>query len=159
MITQKRLKEVLNYDQNTGVFTRKTGPYLGKSAGTLRPDGYVQIRIDGSFYRAHRLAWLYVTGMWPRSYIDHIDCNKANNKFSNLREADKTENNCNRGKQTNNKSGYKGVTRYSSTNSFRAQITYRNKQIHLGYFKTREAAFDAYKKAAERLHEEFARTS
>lgn len=91
MITQARLKELLSYDPATGVFiwkvTRNGKMKVGLPAGSIdREDGYVEICLDRRDYKAHRLAWLYVTGAWPVYGIDHIDRDKTNNRFINLRD-------------------------------------------------------------------------
>lgn len=87
MLTVERLRELLDYDPETGVFRWKEPRRkcrVGEVAGSLRKDGYVKIQVDGRFYQAHRLAWLCVYGVWP-SAIDHIDGNRANNAIANLR--------------------------------------------------------------------------
>lgn len=102
-LTPERLRCLLSYDQGTGLFTwlidRGNGACAGQRAGTVdRNSGYVLVQIDGRQYRAHRLAWLYVHGRWPRPLIDHIDRNRANNRISNLREATSAINNSNTGR-------------------------------------------------------------
>lgn len=84
MLTQSELKNKLTYNPETGLFGRKN-----KIAGSLRPNGYIQIGINKKLFRAHRLAFLYMTGEWPKSDVDHIDMDRKNNKWANLREADR----------------------------------------------------------------------
>lgn len=94
MLDQKTLKELLDYDSQTGIFTwRSCVRYglIGKEAGTLCK-GYVVIGIKRRRYYAHRLAWLWATGEWPEYEIDHIDHEKTNNSLKNLREATRIEN-------------------------------------------------------------------
>lgn len=100
-----------------------------------------------------------MTGQIPVEQIDHIDMNKANNRFVNLREATRSENYRNRTRYSNNKSGFKGVCFYPPTNKWTAQITHLRKAKRIGYFDTPEEAHAAYCKAAQRLHGEFARTA
>lgn len=146
-LTQSRLKELFNYDPETGVFTRKSGAI----AGTLRSDGYRKITVDRVQYYSHRLAWLYMTGELLKD-IDHIDRNPSNNRFSNLRSVTKSQNQHNRIKQYNNTSGYKGVIYYKRTGKWRACIYVNNKCHSLGYFHTAEQASIAYQTAAMIFH-------
>jgi len=92
MLTQAKLRDILWYDPETGVFIwlrppKHNSKLLGKPAGNTRPDGYTTIRINGEAYYAHRLAFLYMTGQWPEPETDHIDRNPFNDRWSNLREA------------------------------------------------------------------------
>src|SRR4051812_40825019 len=86
MVTQERLKQVLVYSPESGLFTRR-----GRVAGTTYR-GRINIFIDYRGYLAHRLAWLYVHGRWPIGDIDHIDGNASNNAISNLREVSRSVN-------------------------------------------------------------------
>ena len=147
ILTQARLRLVLDYDPETGVFTRKSG----KIAGTTRPDGYKKITVDQVQYYAHRLAWLYMTGDLSKD-IDHIDRNPSNNCFSNLRAVTKSQNQHNRVKSVNNTSGYKGVVYFKRTRRWRAVIWVDNSPCYLGYFATPEEANVAYQNAAIRFH-------
>jgi hypothetical protein len=107
-----QLKEILEYQPETGLFFWKKGIQgiiKGSKAGHLSKDGYVDIRIKNRLYPAHRLAWLMMTGNWPDDFIDHINRIKSDNRFVNLREATKAENAQNTNIQSNNTSGYKGV--------------------------------------------------
>jgi hypothetical protein len=115
-LTVERLKELLHYDPETGVFTRKLlrgAKRAGAIAGSANWKGYICIHINGRNYRAHRLAWLYVTGNWPYAQIDHVDRDKANNKFANLREATNKQNHENLDRRRkDNTSGHRGVYWY-----------------------------------------------
>lgn len=99
-LTAQRLRELLDYNDSTGVFTwratRKGHVKVGDSAGYFRKDRYVIIGLDGKTYLGHRLAWLYMHDTWPSMYIDHIDGNPTNNKIENLRDVDPTTNGQNR---------------------------------------------------------------
>jgi hypothetical protein len=153
MLTQKELKELLHYDPNTGIFTwciNKRGCKIGNIAGYCDPKNYIIIGINGKLYGAHRLAWLYVYGIWPKDQIDHIDGNPNNNRISNLRECDNRGNQQNKTKQKNNKSGYLGV--YFYRNKWVAQIKHQKKVYHLGRYNTPEEAHDAYLRAKAKLH-------
>src|SRR4051812_42640544 len=116
-LTSKRLKEVLHYDSETGVFTwlvRRNGAggprNPGDRAGGLIKVGYEAIGVDGTRYYTHRLAWLYMKGKWPDSTIDHIDGDRLNNRFANLRDVLRKTNNQNlKAAQRNNSSGLLGV--------------------------------------------------
>jgi hypothetical protein len=157
-LTQARLKELLRYDPETGVFTwlitRSRRARRGSVAGSLHVSGYIHIIVDGCAYKAHRLAWLYVHGVWPDE-IDHINCIKDDNAFSNLREVSRLQNMKNIRRFTTNKSGFKGVGFHGG--KWRARITCDRKPMFLGHFDTPEMAFAAYCAAARRVHGEFAR--
>lgn len=112
--------------------------------------------INGKEYLEHRLAWFYTLGVWPER-IDHVNGVKDDNRLSNLRECTIAENNQNRRRKKNNKSGHKGVSWHSYNKRWRSQITVQGKDTHLGYFLTKEEAADAYNDAALQHHGEFAR--
>ena len=155
-LTQTELKQILDYDPEKGIFRWKIQPRytrinIGDIAGTLRPDGYIIIRINGKNYLAHRFAWFYMTGQWPLNQIDHINQIKNDNRISNLRDLTHQENSFNRGEQKNNTSGFKGVSEIPS-GKWKAQIQVNGKKIYLGLFNTREAASMAYQKAKEKYH-------
>src|SRR5262245_33505102 len=111
-LTAERLREVLDYDPSTGVFKSnggRCGSRVGATlVGTVRPDGYREIRIDWQRYLAHRLAWLHVHGSWPAGDIDHVNGNPSDNRIVNLRLATRTQNNANSRRRPNT-SGFKGV--------------------------------------------------
>lgn len=104
---------------------------------------------------AHVLAWFYMTGKWPLDELDHIDLDKSNNRWHNLRLATRSQNNTNKERYRNNTSGYKGISWYEKGKCWRAKIQKDRKQIHLGSFSRIEDAILAYKKAAKEFHEEF----
>lgn len=90
-----RLEILLTYNPDTGLFKWRGGHKRvlpGMVAGTPDKEGYVCIMVDQKMYKLHRLAWLWMTGKWPKNEIDHIDNEKANNRFNNLREATRKEN-------------------------------------------------------------------
>lgn len=155
-ITQDELKELLHYDPETGVFTwniTTRGKVIkGNVAGYRGTWGYICITLRYKHYRAHRLAWLYVTGRLPKHQIDHINGDRLDNRLCNLREATNTENRQNVGKQENNISGFTGVSWDKRKSKWRATIQYNRKHIFLGYFTTPELAYEAYLKAKEQYH-------
>lgn len=153
-LTQKRLKELLHYDPETGLFTWKSGASrrvrVGDVAGYLGM--YVFIRIQGVLYRAHRLAWLYMHGSWPKSDIDHWDRNKHNNAIANLREASDSENLFNIGTRSDSTSGVSGVSWAKREGLWRAYIAGENgRQMSLGYHKSIHDAVAARKSAEAEL--------
>lgn len=154
-LTASRLRELLYYNRYTGIFTRlvtvAANAKVGDIAGCLDAKGYVVITIDYVPYLAHRLAWLYVYGVWPRSGLDHEDLCPSHNWLKNLREASKSQNGMNRRANKNNTTGYKGVSFKKGRGDFAAQITVSGKRKHLGYFETAELANEAYQ-AAEVSH-------
>lgn len=153
MLTQERVKELLDYYPATGVFVwkvNKNRAKAGSTAGSPYSTGYVYIQIDGKKYKAHRLAWLYVYGCWPDKEIDHINRNRSDNRLGNLRDTDK--NSWNTGDYKNNTSGYQGVSWHKHAKKWLAQIKVYGKQKHLGLFDTIEAANAAYIAAKEEHH-------
>lgn len=155
MITQKELKESLCYEKETGLFfwiiskaNNRIKP--GDIAGTY-VNGYIKIIINKKAYFAHRLAWLYVCGEWPKHQIDHINQIKDDNRFSNLRDAMDVENKRNRTKQKNNTSGVNGVSWYKRDKKWFAYIKVNGKQLDLGRHKDRFEAICA-RKSAENKH-------
>ncbi len=156
MLSQERLKELLSYDCDTGVFTHKLSRggrvKAGGIAGYVRTDGYIYIRVDRIQYLAHRLVWLYVEGCWPTDLVDHRDGSKINNRRENLREATPSQNSQNVGKASSNSTtGFLGVSKIPGER-FRAVIKTDRKQKSLGCFKTAEEAHSAYLKAKSELH-------
>lgn len=143
------------------LFWREPGPGRRPTleAGGTNGKGYKAIRIGGETLSAHHVVWLLANGHWPTSQIDHIDGNKANNCPSNLRMADCSQNAANRKTPCTNTSGQKGVSWKRDKHKWRASISARGKQIHLGYFNSSDEARAAYDAAAIRLFGRFARVN
>lgn len=162
-LTLERLRELLIYDPATGEFTRRVDIYrkyrAGQKAGSRDRRGYVFLRIDYRPYTAHRLAWLYVYGVWPARDVDHIDGDCSNNRIANLRLATMSQNIANSKLSCRNKPGSKGVSWATNERKWKAQITFQSRNKHLGYFNSKEEAAACYREAATRLFGEFARTS
>ena len=155
MLTQNHLKSLLDYAPDTGAFTWRVSrgkATRGAVAGSLSHDGYMRICIDRNMYLAHRLAFLYVNGKFPKDCIDHINGNKADNRISNLREASPAENSQNIKCYMTNTSGFTGVYFNKRHNKFYARINYSGKRKHLGHFDTAELASEAYKEAKQAFH-------
>lgn len=161
-ITQRRLKEVLHYDPEMGVWTWKvrSNHFIvpGQVAGVARkPDGYRIISVDGMKIRSSHLAFLYMVGFLPLDEVDHIDCNPRNDAWVNLRLADSSQNKFNKRVSKVSSSGLKGAYWHSQQKRWRSQIQCRGKITHLGMFDTPEEAHAAYTKAATEIFGEFAR--
>ena len=153
-MTQEELKELLTYDQETGVFYWNVPVghlKAGSKAGSIALCGYVKIRIKNSLYKAHRLAWIYVHGSIGNYQIDHINMIKSDNRLSNLRICSSRLNAQNKKvAQKNNKSGFLGVC--VRGDKFDARIQVGGKKFQLGTFRTKEEAHKAYVNAKRVLH-------
>jgi hypothetical protein len=157
-LTAQRLRELLHYDPETGVFTwraplgKKTKP--GQVAGTLHAAGFVSIGVGGFSYKAHRLAWLHVYGEWPTNVIDHIDGRPANNCIRNLRDVSMLVNMQNlRRARSDSKSGVQGVALHPETGKWRPRLRLGGRNISLGLYETIGEAQTAYLEAKRLLHE------
>ncbi len=144
-LTAARLREVLSYDPETGLFIR----LRNGSAVSLLNQGYLVASIDGKQYKAHRLAWLYVHGFFPDGDIDHINRDRADNRLSNLRVTTRALNHQN-STSTRSASGVRGVSRLG--NYWRAAIAVNGKDYYLGKFATISEAAAARAQAEARLH-------
>ena len=156
-LTQERLKELLSYDPTTGDFVwikQLSGmAKLGSVAGTNNGAGYIQIRIGGKKYFAHRLAFFFVNGYWPANVIDHINGNRSDNRIANLRDVPKSMNQQNMvAPRKNTKSGLLGVCWNGPNNVWEAKIKYNGRKVHIGSFKTPEEAHAAYLKIKRNVH-------
>jgi hypothetical protein len=156
MITQDKVQSLFNYDSETGIFTRKVKTTaktkIGDVVGYDNKNGYKKISIDNKLYFSHRLAWLYVYGVWPEKGLDHINRNRSDNRLCNLRLANQSENTQNTAIRKNNTSGYKGVTFCKNTNKWISQIMINYKHIYIGKYETPEIAYEQYINMAKKLH-------
>ena len=166
-LTAEYLRKTLSYDPETGVFTWKwredksnklNGRQTGKVAGTLTFYGYIHIGINQRYYRGHRLAWLYVYGVWPIDQLDHINGNRADNRIFNLREATDEENRYNRKIYTSNSTGVAGVYWDIRVQKYLARISKGRKRHRIGWFDTLEAAATARAAAEIKYFGEFRRS-
>lgn len=146
-LTASRLREVLSYDKETGVFIwriQRKGAQPGSVAGCVRPDGYISICIDYRSYLAHRLAWLYVNGRFPEGHLDHRNGIRSDNTILNLRKATSRQNNVNRKSR--------GYYWDSSRAKLMAMMSINNRTINLGRFSNENDAKNAYISAVIRNH-------
>jgi hypothetical protein len=157
-LTAQRLREVFDYNPETGLFTRltsrgpaKAGELLGAKSNSR---GYCLIGIDYEQYGAHRLAWLHVHGEWPKHFIDHIDGNPLNNRIANLRDVPHGTNmeNQRQARRDNKATGLLGV-KVRMAGRFQARIQVSGETRYLGTFNTPEEAHQAYLAGKRQLHE------
>jgi hypothetical protein len=153
------LKALLEYDPLTGSFIWlqqvSNRIKVGSLAGNFDKDGYRTIQLCGTKYRAGRLAYFYMTGRWPVHEIDHIDGDRTNESWSNLREVTRCENIANSDRQVGT-SGLRGVKWDPNASVWRARIAYRGRREYVGAYATKEEAYKAYLEAADAIHGEFA---
>jgi hypothetical protein len=166
LVSIERVRELLSYDLETGIFARriaKGGNKAGAVAGFKRRDGYISIKIDGKEYLVHRLVWLCLNGRWPKGELDHVNGRKDDNRAANLREATRAENITNCGVRRDNQTGFRGVRRahtcVDGSPRFDARITVAGKQFWLGMFATAKEASDAYQAAARMHYGQFVRAA
>jgi len=159
-LSQETVHHLFLYDEVSGELTHKNPTSncvkAGAIAGHLHSRGYIHVGVFGKQYKAHRLIWLYMTGNFPEHDIDHIDGNRSNNSWKNLRESSRSQN-CRNQKFRGNSSGYKGVSLRNGTYS--ARIRTKNEVHYLGSFSDPLDAALAYDHAAIKLHGKFAKTN
>jgi hypothetical protein len=159
-LTQSELKELVTYDELTGIFTRNgqtNGHFIGHVCGSVNGNGYRNMVLNQKHYRAHRLAWLYVNGELPDKDIDHINGDRDDNRIANLRIASRAQNLRNTKLSANNTSGYKGVHLNKSTGKFRAGYMVNGKVTIVGDFDTAKKASEEYHKSISKDHGEYYR--
>jgi hypothetical protein len=137
-LTQAELKNFLNYNRDTGIFTRtKTAgstARIGDIAGSDNGNGYLVITINYKKYYAHRLAWLFIYGYLPENQIDHINQKRSDNRIKNLREISQTCNNINGKLRDDNTSGVKGISWNKRRSKWFVYLTINKKLVSLGYY-------------------------
>jgi len=171
-ITNDLLKLLLTYNKETGKFYWRhrdrsmfqdrrsfsvwNSRFANKEAGSKAKNGYIYITMIGERYLAHRLAFLYVEGVFPENHVDHINLNRADNRFSNLRKCTMSQNLFNRNKNVFRKNGekYKGVCLVRE--KYKAQIKTNGKNVYIGSYETEEQAAEAYNEYAKKLGGRFA---
>lgn len=150
---QTYLKSIIEYNPDNGLFRRlyRTSPTanLDWSIGSKRPDGYTFLSIQNKQYLCHRLAWLYIYGAFPKTYLDHINQNKQDNRIVNLRLTNKSLNALNTSlPHEDSSSTYQGVSRTSS-GKWMCKLTINGYQRYLGSYNTEEEAYMVYRKEKE----------
>lgn len=151
------LKELFDYDEITGIVvwkkSRSPRIKIGSPVKYTNKFGYIQVRLEGKLWMLHRLIWLMQTGTFPKGEIDHIDGNRSNNAWSNLRDVSKFKNMQNRRRaDKDSKTGVLGVTFDKQRNKYRAQLTMNGKKVLNKIFNTVEEASNAYKQAKENYY-------
>lgn len=159
-ITPNLVREFLNYDPNSGIFTWRSrgkehfaskrghaiwnGRYAGKPAGCLHTgaDGYqsIYIAIFRKKYKAHRIAWMWMLGEQPPEQIDHINRDGRDNRWKNLRASNQSENKRNMSRRIDNTSGVTGVRWNARIGKWMVQPTFNGKQMFIGYYDDIESA-------------------
>jgi len=156
-LTAEWLRANLIYDRHTGDFRwRVAGPGRSlnrRSLGTVLWNGYKSMKLCGTVYYAHRIAWFYVHGEWPPSAIDHIDGNPGNNSIGNLRLATSSQNSASK-RSSRNIAPSRGVMPHGP--GFVVRIHSGGKRHYLGYRATAAEAKALYEAKAKEIHGEFA---
>lgn len=147
----------LSYNEHTGEF--RWNIRSGKSkpnslAGSLKTNGYIAIQLFGYMYQAHRLAWFYFYGSWPKNQIDHINGIKNDNRIENLRDVTSFINQHNQtAAHRNSNSGALGVSFDKNSGKWKSQININGKKTHIGLYNSKEEAHNAYISAKIMFHE------
>lgn len=161
-LAHTRLKELFYYHAGSGDFVRLqdvSNALCGEQAGSPDRVGYMRINIDGKRYKSHRLAVFYMTGRWPKEEVDHRDTVKWHNWWSNLREAERSQNRCNQKHYKNNVLGQKNIQWYPRYGKFSVKIQFDYERKHIGYFDTLDEAIAARNAALPKHHGAFARAA
>ena len=161
-LTIEEVSPLLRYEPSTGKFfwLKSTGKaVVGAEAGSIMSKGYRFISVKSRPYYAHRLSWLFSTGEWPSEDLDHINMVRDDNRFENLRLANKSQNRHNQRIPKNNTSGYKGVTWCKSCKKWQVSIKVGGKRTYLGFYTDLEQAAVVRAEATMRYHGEYGRLS
>jgi hypothetical protein len=163
MLSIEALRAVVAYDHSTGqvVWIARSGKKsrIGQPVGSAHSQGYREASILGHRLFVHRVVWALMTGAWPVGLIDHINGDRADNRWSNLRLATPQMNSANMRRRPNNRSGFKGVVRGRNGEKWLAFIHVSGKTQYLGTHKTPEEAHQTYLEAAKRHFGDFARSA
>ena len=155
MLTQQRVRELLDFSPETGIFRWKikaaSNTVIGSIAGRTNITGYREIGIDKRLYGAHRIAWLYIHGSFPIGVIDHFNGKVDDNRISNLRDVSYGENLHNQSR-AHGKNNFLGVSWQKSRNKWRADICLNGKQKLIGRFDSENDARLAYISAKKQMH-------
>lgn len=159
----EELRALFSYDRESGIAVWKTRPSrakikVGDEVKSKFSSGYLRVTIKGSTYRLHLVIWKMETGVDPVDEVDHLDLDKTNNRWGNLREATRSQNGMNIAITTRNTSGFKGVSQVPC-GKWKASIRHKGKLIYLGHHDTREGAHAAYVAKSIELFGEFTRAS
>ena len=149
-LTQDRLKELLHYDPETGNWMwlqDKSSARCGDEAGTVTTQGYRVVKLDGKLHRLHRLAWLYITGSWPLSTVDHINGVRLDNRWANLRTVSQRSNCTN--KAAHRAGRLPGCYYWQARGRWRATVSINGQSTHIGMYATEQEAHQAYLRALE----------
>lgn len=157
-MTKNELEYFFDYDKFNGVFYRKNPTNkklkIGETVGSVTKKGYLKTNINGNFYFIHRLVWLHETGEMPNGIIDHINCDKKDNRFENLRIVTSKQNSHNRNKanSSNKSSGLLGVTWNKQYGKWQSRIMESGKAFLIGLFDDKNDAHSAYLDAKSKIH-------
>jgi hypothetical protein len=136
----------VTYTPDSGLMTLNGVPVLVKDS-----NGYLIIKLAGRYQPQHRVAWKLMTGEWPQAEIDHINRDRADNRWLNLREASKAQNAQNRAAHSNNLLRVRGIRQRKSDGLFEPRIMNKGKAIYLGVYATLEEAVAVRKEAEQRI--------
>lgn len=157
-LTAARVRELLDYDPSSGLFTWRTSRgrrWAGDAAGFRRADGYVRLKIDQQAVWAHRLAWFYVHGAWPTGQIDHINGDPSDNRLCNLRDVSPQVNmqNERRARRRKNGGSLLGAHWSRTWKRWSSSINVDGRLKHIGWFDTEQQAHEAYVAQKRLLHQ------
>ena len=154
ILTQEKLKRVLSYCPATGLFKRKertaNSVRIGDTAGCVNKIGYIQVSVNGRLHYGHRLAFLYMEGVFPVGQVDHVSGCRSDNRWANLRAVSNRENQRNAARGKNNTSGVTGVSWDEPRGKWSVRIGRNSKSVAVGRFANFEAAVSARKEAEVR---------